>query len=238
MAQLVARLVRNEKVGGSNPPSSTEGRHPIRMSVFCMPGRCCGGALLWCRWCSGRRRARPPARLPHASLRLGVVDLEARPCPPDLPAPHTGGIWCTDGVRSPARPRHRPPALRPGLQPVLRLLWLWSGRSLLQCLRGGPECVTARRVARGVQACVGWAVAATSNLAFQRLACEFRQFLSIRIKCRPHFVFLNLVHPTGWLFHKSEVMGLMLYVAFRDIASECGSSFEREFVVADELLQL
>ena len=48
MAQLVARLVRNEKVGGSNPPSSTADRHPIRMSVFCMPGRCC-------RWCSGRR---------------------------------------------------------------------------------------------------------------------------------------------------------------------------------------
>ena len=66
MAQLVARLVRNEKVGGSNPPSSTTGRHPIRMSVFCTPGRCCGGALLWRRWCSGRRRARPPARLgPH-----------------------------------------------------------------------------------------------------------------------------------------------------------------------------
>ena len=38
MAQLVARLVRNEKVGGSNPPSSTTGRHPIRMSVFCMFG--------------------------------------------------------------------------------------------------------------------------------------------------------------------------------------------------------
>ena len=29
MAQLVARLVRNEKVGGSNPPSSTTDRHPI-----------------------------------------------------------------------------------------------------------------------------------------------------------------------------------------------------------------
>ena len=29
MAQLVARLVRNEKVGGSNPPSSTTHRHPI-----------------------------------------------------------------------------------------------------------------------------------------------------------------------------------------------------------------
>mgnify|MGYP003283526467 CR=1 FL=1 len=31
----------------------------------------------------------PPARSPHASLRLGVVDLEARPCPPDPPAPST-----------------------------------------------------------------------------------------------------------------------------------------------------
>ena len=38
---------------------------------------------------SGRLRARPPARSPHASLRLGVVDLEARPCPPDPPAPST-----------------------------------------------------------------------------------------------------------------------------------------------------
>ena len=49
MAQLVARLVRNEKVGGSNPPSSTTGRHPMRMSVFYMPGvvlrACCCGAL-------------------------------------------------------------------------------------------------------------------------------------------------------------------------------------------------
>ena len=41
-----------------------------------------GARCLWRRWCSGRRRARPPARSPHASLRLGVVDLEARPCPP------------------------------------------------------------------------------------------------------------------------------------------------------------
>ena len=31
----------------------------------------------------------PPARSPHASLRLGVVDLEARPCPPVPPAPST-----------------------------------------------------------------------------------------------------------------------------------------------------
>ena len=48
MAQLVARLVRNEKVGGSNPPSSTTGRHPIRMSVFCMPGVVLRCLLLWC----------------------------------------------------------------------------------------------------------------------------------------------------------------------------------------------
>ena len=39
MAQLVARLVRNEKVGGSNPPSSTTGRHPIADVGFCMLGR-------------------------------------------------------------------------------------------------------------------------------------------------------------------------------------------------------
>ena len=39
MAQLVARLVRNEKVGGSNPPSSTTGRHPIVGVGFCMFGR-------------------------------------------------------------------------------------------------------------------------------------------------------------------------------------------------------
>ena len=110
-------------------------------------------------------------------------------------------------------------------------------RSLVIAVLEGWAGVCHRQ-ASGVQACAGWAVAATSNLAFQRLACEFRQVLSMRIKCRPHFVFLNLVHPTGWLFHKSEVMGLMLYVAFRDIASECGSSFEREFVVVDELLHL
>ena len=35
MAQLVARLVRNEKVGGSNPPSSTENFDiRFRVSIF------------------------------------------------------------------------------------------------------------------------------------------------------------------------------------------------------------
>ena len=37
----------------------------------------------------GCLRARPPARSPHASLRLGVVYLEARPCPPGPTAPAT-----------------------------------------------------------------------------------------------------------------------------------------------------
>ena len=38
---------------------------PPATSVSIASGvRCC----LWCRWCSGRRRARPPARSPHASL--------------------------------------------------------------------------------------------------------------------------------------------------------------------------
>ena len=66
---------------------------------FVVGAGCCGCWLLWgcvCRWaaarpvsdvacclwphgCSGCRRVRPPARSPHASLRLGVVDLEAWP---------------------------------------------------------------------------------------------------------------------------------------------------------------
>ena len=116
MAQLVARLVRNEKVGGSNPPSSTTGRHPMRMSVFCMPGvvlRCLVLCCSWRRWCSGRRivclwawplcvlvGGGPPARSPHASLtaRSGRSRGPPWPCrrppaprpgPPDPPAPST-----------------------------------------------------------------------------------------------------------------------------------------------------
>ena len=111
MAQLVARLVRNEKVGGSNPPSSTTGRHPIRMSVFCMPGRCCGGALR--RWCSGRcvcfvgpgcsvcpwAAARPRA-VRAASFARRVVSKPGLALPPP-----TGTA---------VGPCHRPPVPRPG----------------------------------------------------------------------------------------------------------------------------
>ena len=64
---------------------------------------CC----LWHRWCSGRRRARPPARSPHTSLRLGVVDLEARPGPPDPPAPSTPAALARLCVAS--KPGQAPP---------------------------------------------------------------------------------------------------------------------------------
>ena len=131
MAQLVARLVRNEKVGGSNPPSSTTGRHPIRMSVFCMPGRVvvvpvvvllvaplvflaphvlfCGPGLL-----GVPVGGCPPARRPRCepSARRVVSKPGQAPPPPTGTAArpsgalHTGGTWCTDGAvrRLGARP--------------------------------------------------------------------------------------------------------------------------------------
>ena len=117
MAQLVARLVRNEKVGGSNPPSSTTGRHPIRMSVFCMPGvvlRCLVLCCSWRRWCSGRRRAccgagllgvpvggGPPASRPRCEPSARRVVSK----PGQAPPPPTGtAAW----------PRRHAPAPRPG----------------------------------------------------------------------------------------------------------------------------
>ena len=66
---------------------------------------------MWRRWCSGRRRARPPARLG------GLTSFGAAPRSPPVPsgpsgALHTGGAGCADdclGVssRSPARPCRR-----------------------------------------------------------------------------------------------------------------------------------
>ena len=96
MAQLVARLVRNEKVGGSNPPSSTTGRHPIRMSVFCMPGRFVAPLVF---------------RAPRGAL-VGRAALCARG---RRPARETSAPRASLGAlsRSPARPRHRPRAPQP-----------------------------------------------------------------------------------------------------------------------------
>ena len=69
----------------------------------------------------------PPARSPHASLRLGVVDLEARPGPatahrhrglafrrPTHRRRWVADVWLCASTRCPAGPCHRPPAPRPG----------------------------------------------------------------------------------------------------------------------------
>ena len=155
-----------------------------RMSVFCMPGRWCGAC---CRWCSGRRRARPPARLgPHFVRRVVSKPGQAPPPPtgtaawPSVPsgALHTGGTWCTDGVRSPARPHRRPPALRPG-----------------------PAA--AHRHGARVSA---WTVTVAFNVARANLVCDFRQVLFIAILRRLHFAVFECVSPTGWLFRKGDVM--------------------------------
>src|SRR5699024_9782602 len=61
MAQLVARLVRNEKVGGSNPPSSTAGQR----TATALPGRS-GRAVLRSR----RGRSAPSAA---GALRTAVA---------------------------------------------------------------------------------------------------------------------------------------------------------------------
>ena len=84
-----------QALGGSNPPSSaTEPRDRFRFRGFC---------CLWRRWCSGRHRARPPARSPHASFaRSGRSRSPPVPSGPSG-ARHTGGAC------------RRPRALLPGL---------------------------------------------------------------------------------------------------------------------------
>ena len=72
---------------------------------------------LLCRWCSGRRRARPPARSPHASLKARSGRSRSPPVPSGPSgALHTGGAWplgCGLARRLEARPgpaaahRHR-----------------------------------------------------------------------------------------------------------------------------------
>ena len=78
--------------------AGTEGFRPA-LSCLCL--------RLWLRWCSGRRRARPPARLGDRAA-LGAASRS--PPVPSGPsgALHTGGA-CGSGVLG---PRHRPPAPR------------------------------------------------------------------------------------------------------------------------------
>ena len=69
------------------------------------------------RWCSGRRRARSPARSPHASFaRSGRSRSPPVPSRPSG-ALHTSGtrsLMCGASTRCPSRPCRRPPAPRPG----------------------------------------------------------------------------------------------------------------------------
>ena len=151
-----------------------------RMSVFCMPGRVvacgaagvlgavgpgCGTGLLSVPVGGG-----PPARLPRrepSARRVDSLSGQALPPPtgtaawPSVPsgALHTGGTWCTDGVRSPTRPHRRPPALRPG-----------------------PAA--AHRHGARVSA---WTVTVAFNGARANLVCDFRQVLFIAILRRLHF---------------------------------------------------
>ena len=185
MAQLVARLVRNEKVGGSNPPSSTTGRHPIWVSVFCMPGvvlrwRVAVAPLVF------RAPSGPAAREARASLR-SAPRLEARPCPPVPPAPSTlaasGVLVC--GGPGPAT-AHRRCGLAPP-PPTGAAAWP----------RRRPS--TRARVS-------AWTVTVAFNVARANLVCDFRQVLFIAILRRLHFAVFECVSPTGWLFRKGDVM--------------------------------
>ena len=95
-------------------PQAAQMRPPGTGWAFCMRVRCC----LWPHGCSGRRRARPPARLG------GLTSFGAAPRSPPVPsgpsgALHTSGACDADGwlgasSRSPARPRRRPRAPQPG----------------------------------------------------------------------------------------------------------------------------
>ena len=101
---------------GGGPPASRPRREPFARA----------GCCLWRRWCSGRRRPRPPARLGD------LTSFGAAPRSPPVPsgpsgALHTGGAWCAGvwlGVppRSRAGSRHRPPAPPPGPVGQLGLL--------------------------------------------------------------------------------------------------------------------
>ena len=116
---------------------------PIGAGRFCYACLTCGPGRLECRWAAARPRAVFAASRPccvlllcgtagvlgavgpgrprdrHTRAALGVVDLEARPCPPDPPAPSTpvglGVLTCAcASARSPAVPSAPSGALHTG----------------------------------------------------------------------------------------------------------------------------
>ena len=86
--------------GGRRPARESSAPRAAHAACWC----------LWRRWCFGRRRARPPARSPHASFaRSGRSRSPPVPSGPSG-ALHTGGtyvaeVWTGASSRSPAGPR-------------------------------------------------------------------------------------------------------------------------------------
>ena len=104
-----------QALGGSNPPSSATGpRDRFRFRGFLLPVE----PLVF----QAPLVFRAPARSPHASLRLGVVDLEARPCPPDPPAPSAPAALVVLGLARPGPPAPTGTAAGPRRPPALRQL--------------------------------------------------------------------------------------------------------------------
>ena len=146
MAQLVARLVRNEKVGGSNPPSSTTGRHPIADVGFLFAwARSCGACCCvdWCRWCSGRLLGRVvgpgrcvcrwaaarPRAVRAASFARRVVSKPGQAPPPPFTPVRPGVLVCSerhlDAWTGPAA-AHSTAAMPSGPSGVLHTGNAWS----------------------------------------------------------------------------------------------------------------
>ena len=179
---MVARLVRNEKVGGSNPPSSTTDRHPIRMSVFVCPGE------LSLRRAAGVPGAGGPAVGPGCS----VCQWAAARWAGLLSVPVGGG----------------PPASRPRREPPARRVDSLSGQALppptgTAASPFGPSTPAARLVLL----CVAPSCPLLSNFArnspvaiseFELVSLELQRFWAVfksdRGKLRATFVSLGSCH--------------------------------------------
>ena len=152
-----------------------------RPSCFC---------CLWPRWCSGRRRARPPAR-------LGILtSFGAAPRSPPVPsgpsgALHTGGAWslgCGLARRLEARPgpaathRHRGPAPQaPRRPPIGRACVSWPCRHA-PAPRLGPAGPTVGHAAGSGTCFRGMYSAISHAIPSEQLAC-LCHFVSLSHTC-------------------------------------------------------
>ena len=143
----------------------------------------CGPGCWLCPWAAARPRA-----VRAASFARRVVSKPGQAPPPPtgtaarrscaLRHPPYRRRFGAVSLMCPARPRRRPPALRPG-----------------------PAA--AHRHGARVSA---WTVTVAFDGARANLVCDFRQVLFIAILRRLHFAVFECVSPTGWLFRKGDVM--------------------------------